>query len=297
MAKNRELGDFLRAYRARLRPGDVGLPSENPRRPDRAARRVAGLRREEVARLAGVSVDYYARLEQGRTGQVSGSVLRAIANALCLGPTEREYFFTLAGGPDRPAPAASPITQQRVRPSLRRLLDSVTQAPAFVLGAGMQVLATNELARALFFDDGSLAAAGGNFTKWIFLTEPGRTRYVDWDDVASEATAVLRAEAGVKPEDAFLTELVGELTVKSTDFRRLWAEHKVYVCESGTKRVRHPVVGELVLDYEALPVPGSGEQKLIVYVPAEESTAADALPLLGSWYSPPVAERSRSELP
>jgi transcriptional regulator with XRE-family HTH domain len=290
MAKNPELGDFLRAYRARLRPGDVGLPPENPRRPDRAARRVAGLRREEVARLAGVSVDYYARLEQGRTGQVSASVLRAVANALHLGPTEREYFFTLAGGPDRPAAAA--ITRQRVRPSIQRLLGSVTQAPAFVLGAGMQVLAANELARALFFDDGSLAAVGGNFIKWIFLTEPGRTRYVDWDDVASEATAVLRAEAGVKPKDAFLNELVGELSVKSTDFRRLWAEHKVYVCESGTKRVRHPVVGELVLDYEALPVPESGEQKLIVYVPAEHSAAADSLPLLGSWYSPLVTEPS-----
>ena len=295
MVKNQELGEFLRACRARLRPADVGLPPQNPRRPDRAARRVPGLRREEVARLAGVSVDYYARLEQGRTGLVSESVVSAIAETLRLDPTEREYFFTLVSGSPRSDRSESATARQTVRPSVYRLLATIERAPAFVLGGGMQVLATNELARALLFDGDSLATAGGNFVKWIFLTEQGRSRYADWSAVASEATAVLRAEAGVHPRDSFLSELVGELSVKSPDFRRMWAEHKVYVCESGTKRVQHPMVGELLLDYEALPVPGSTEQKLIVYLSTEDSAAADAMRLLGSWYSTMSHEAARPE--
>lgn len=279
-----ELKDFLRASRARLRPSDVGLPRAGGHGPG-LARRVPGLRREEVAQLAGVSVDYYARLEQGRTRQVSDAVLGSVADALRLNPTEREYLFTLVSLQAQPQSrrSAAASATGRVRPSVRRTLAAFTNSPSLVMGLGMQVLAMNSLARAVFFDLGTLPQRERNMARWTFLSPEARTLYDDWEVIAGEATAVLRADTGAHPDNPALNELVGELTVKSADFRRLWADHSVFRCGFGTIHMTHPVAGSLSVDYEALEVPAATDQKIVVYMAPEGSRSEDALRMLASW--------------
>lgn len=282
-----ELKQFLMACRARLTPDEVGLVVSHQHAG--TGRRVKGLRREEVAQLAGVSVDYYARLEQGRTKQVSASVIRAVGDALRLNDTEREYFVALVAAPTtshRPAPT---LPVQRVRPGIHRLLASFMDAPAFVVGRGMQLLAMNKLAREVLFDAERLPAADRNLARWTFLNPDARSRYVDWDTVASDAAAILRVDTAANPNDRFLNELIGELTVKSDEFRRMWAEHKVYECTFGSKRLRHPLAGEFLVDYEALDVPGSSDQKMFVYTAAPGSASQEALNLIASWAASPDA--------
>jgi transcriptional regulator with XRE-family HTH domain len=290
---NAELREFLRASRARISPAEAGLP-EWPTEPGRPARRVPGLRREEVAHLAGVSVDYYARLEQGRTRQVSASVLGAVADALKLNPTEHDYFVALVLG--HTAQTRSPATSAhpRIRPGVRRVLTSFTGSPAFVLGRGMQLLAMNTLARALLFDLDQVPVRERNLARWVFLSPEARERYVEWDDVASELAAVLRVDAAADPDDAQLNELIGELTVKSEKFRQVWCEHRVYECTFGTKRFRHPIAGDLQLNYEALDLPAAGGQRIIVYNAAEGSRSEEALSLLTSWTLNPRPTRDPS---
>lgn len=290
MEKNNELRHFLRTSRARLRPGDVGLADANGYSGTEYARRVPGLRREEVARLAGVSVDYYARLEQGRAQGMSESVLAAIAGALQLSQQERDYLFALVGTPSRSS-AKSPVSvPQRVRPSIRTMLSAFARTPALVMGRGMQLLAMNELARAILFDMDAVPVRDRNLAKWIFLAPEARDRFADWDDIASEAAAVLRAEAGVNPDDPVLNELIGELSVKSPEFRCMWSEHKVRSCAFGSKRLIHPIAGRLTLDYEALAVPGVSDQKVVAYIAAEGSPSSDGLNLLASWIARPVGD-------
>ncbi|MGQ4357466.1 helix-turn-helix transcriptional regulator [Streptomyces drozdowiczii] len=267
-----ELGDFLRSRRARISPEDVGLNSYG-------RRRVPGLRREEVAQLAGVSVDYYIRLEQGRGPSVSDAVLDAIARVLRLDETEHAHLRTVA----RPkARKMSTSSVRRVRPGLRLLLDLFDRAPAFVLGRRMDVLAWNALGDALGGFSG-LPAGERNMPRQAFLAPGARELYPDWPAVAAETVAYLRLDAGLHPDDKELAALVGELSLKSEDFRRLWADHQVKAKTYGVKRMVHPVVGALTLPYETLAVPGEPELSLVVYTPEPGSETAERIALLASW--------------
>ncbi|MFD4632093.1 helix-turn-helix transcriptional regulator [Streptomyces sp. NPDC058284] len=278
-----DLGDFLRSRRARIQPADVGLTAYG-------RRRVPGLRREEVAQLAGVSVDYYIRLEQGRGPSVSDSVLDAIARVLRLDETEHAYLRTVAR--PVPPPRRARAAGQRVRPGLRLLLDTIDRAPAFVFGRRMDVLAWNPLADALN-GFSRMTPAERNIPRQIFLEGPGRDCYPEWEAVAAETVAYLRLDAARCPSDSALCSLVGELSVKSEDFRRLWADHQVKEKTHGVKRISHPVAGELVLPYETLALPGDPEQLLVVYTPEPGSETADRLSLLASWSATPA----RSDIP
>ncbi|WP_406450884.1 helix-turn-helix transcriptional regulator [Streptomyces sp. NBC_00876] len=271
-----DLGDFLRSRRARIQPEDVGLNSYG-------RRRVPGLRREEVAQLAGVSVDYYIRLEQGRGPSVSDAVLDAIARVLRLDATEHAYLRKVA----RPsARTAEPSTVQRVRPGLRLLLDTLDRAPAFILGRRMDVLAWNALGDAVV-GFSRMPAAERNMPRQTFLEPAARELYPDWAAVAAETVAYLRLDAGLHPDDKQLATLVGELSMKSEDFRRLWADHQVKAKTYGVKRIGHPVVGALTLPYETLALPGDVGQSLVVYTPEPGSETAERIALLASWAAAP----------
>ncbi|MFF7748895.1 helix-turn-helix transcriptional regulator [Streptomyces sp. NPDC007971] len=273
-----EVGDFLRSRRARVRPEEVGLPAHG-------RRRVPGLRREEVAQLAGVSVDYYIRLEQGRGPSVSDAVLDAIARVLRLDETEHAYLRTVARPRRRRAkqPAAP-----RVRPGIQAVLDGMDRHPAFVLGRRMDVLAWNALADAVN-GFSHLAPGERNMPRQVFLNPEGRELYPEWAAVAAQTVAHLRLNAGLYADDRELCALVGELSLKSEDFRRLWADHQVRECAYGVKKVRHPEVGVLTLPYETLTVPGDPEQTIVVYTPEPGSDTAQRLALLGSWKAPTAA--------
>lgn len=267
-----DIGDFLRSRRARIQPEEVGLASHG-------RRRVPGLRREEVAQLAGVSVDYYIRLEQGRGPSVSDSVLDAIARVLRMDDTEHAYLRTVAR-PHRGKQDRTPTP--RVRPGVQVLLDGMDRMPAFLLGPRMDVLAWNTLADALS-GFSSMPAAVRNIPRHVFLDPASRDLYPDWTAVAAQAVANLRVTSGRDGDDPELSALVGELSLQSEDFRRLWADHEVKECAYGVKRVRHPVAGLLTLPYETLAVPGELAQTIVVYTPEPGSETAERLALLGSW--------------
>jgi transcriptional regulator with XRE-family HTH domain len=258
-----ELGDFLRTRRARLQPADVGLP-------DYGRRRVPGLRREELAQLAGVSVDYYVRLEQGRDIQPSDSVLDAIATALRLDDTERAHLFTLV----RPRRRARRRTSERVRPAVRELLDRMP-FPAYVVGRRLDVLACNAVADALLS-----IKRERNIARAAFLDHGMRSLYRDWETAAADAAAYLRLAADEDADDAQLVELVGELSLHSELFRRLWARHDVKAKTFGTKRLDHPQVGELEIRYETMSLADPG-QMLLLYTPAD-ARSETALNLLAT---------------
>ncbi|MEU0028043.1 helix-turn-helix transcriptional regulator [Streptomyces sp. NPDC006335] len=277
-----DLGDFLRSRRARIRPEEVGLPSHG-------RRRVPGLRREEVAQLAGVSVDYYIRLEQGRgpggpsrtkSGGVSDAVLDAVARVLRLDETERAYLHAVA----RPRRQTERPTRPRVREGVQLMIDAMDRTPAFVLDRRMTVLAWNALADAVFGYSGTTARAR-SIPRHVFLDPAARDFYPEWQAVAAQCVAHLRVLAGHHQDDRELTSLVGELSLKSEDFRRLWADHQVKECSYGVKRVQHPVAGLLVFPHESLTIPGDDGQSLLVYTPEPGSETAERLALLGSWAS------------
>ncbi|MEU6089239.1 helix-turn-helix transcriptional regulator [Streptomyces sp. NPDC047085] len=267
-----DLGDFLRSRRARIRPEEVGLPSHG-------RRRVPGLRREEVAQLAGVSVDYYIRLEQGRGPSVSDAVLDAIARVLRLDETEHTYLRTVAR--PRGRRERRPATP-RVRQGVQLLLDSMERTPAFVLGRRMDVLAWNALGDAVG-GFSRMAPGERNMPRQVFLDPAARDLYPEWAAVAAQTVANLRIGAGRYADDPELCALVGELSLKSEDFRRLWADHQVKECAYGVKKVRHPVAGLLTLPYETLTVPTDPDQTIVVYTPEPGSETAERLALLGSW--------------
>ncbi|MDQ0765028.1 helix-turn-helix transcriptional regulator [Streptomyces canus] len=279
MDRSSEIREFLRTRRARITPEQAGLA------PHGGARRVQGLRREEVAQLAGVSVDYYVRLERGRTQGVSEAVLDAVARALHLDDTERAHLFDLT------QPKATTRTRrkrhlapQRVHPVLYRTLDSLS-VPAMVMGRRMDVLAANLLASALYIDFQDRPHRERNFARYVFLDESARTLYHDWEKAAADCVATLHVYAGRHPDDPQLTELIGELSVLSDTFRRLWADHDVLVHTTGSKRLNHPLVGDLSLDYLGLAVEGDPDQSLIILTPEPASPSAEALNILASWTS------------
>lgn len=268
MDNGQELGAYLRARRALVRPEDVGLATG-------ARRRVPGLRREEVALLAGISTDYYLRLEQGRDQHPSADVLDALATALQLDGAATAHLHRLVvrrrARPARRAP-------ERVSPGLQQLVMSWADAPAFVQGRYQDVLAANVLATAL----NPLYRAGSNLLRATFLDPQVRELYDDWEAISAAVVASLRAVAGPDAGDARLTELVGELSLRSEEFRRLWARHDVRPRVSGSSVLHHPQVGRLELRYEKLAVIGSPGQVLVVYHAVPGSETAERLGLLAS---------------
>ncbi|MFD3781012.1 helix-turn-helix domain-containing protein [Streptomyces sp. NPDC058612] len=278
-----ELGEFLRSRRARLRPEDVGLPDYGRHR------RVPGLRREELAQLAGVSVAYYTRLEQGNGHNVSAEVLDAIARALRLDDTEYTHLTHLARPRTRKQRSRSHRPQQ-VRPELRTLMDAMDGVPAYLVGRRQDVIAWNRLAAAVFGDFGALPAQERNLVRLVFLDPATAELYADWECRACEVVSNLRMYAGRHPEDEQLSALVGELSVKNEEFRQLWAAHTVAADKThGVKRLRHPLVGELSLAFETLRLPDDAEQALVVFHPAPGSPSSDALRMLSSWSAPSAA--------
>ncbi|XRQ09971.1 helix-turn-helix domain-containing protein [Actinomadura welshii] len=278
MANNGELREFLRTRRARVRPEDVGIEAGG-------RRRVPGLRREEVAMLAGVSIDYYTRLEQGRRHlQPSDQVLDAVARALRLSEVERLHLHNLVRSTVVPRP-----DELRLPPldaGMRLMLDSL-RIPAFIIDPRGDVPAMNRMGRALLVGLEPMA----NHPRWLFLDPSTRELLPDWEMNARLSVGVLREAAGRYPRDERLHALVGELSVASPEFRSWWAEHEVDTRCRGRKRFRHPVVGELVLHVEALRL-HDGERWLYAYSPEPGSQSADALRLLGTWTATQDAERT-----
>jgi transcriptional regulator with XRE-family HTH domain len=274
---NVELREFLRSRRARVTPAAAGLPLLP------GPRRVPGLRREEVAQLAGVSVDYYVRLERGRTAGVSESVLEGVARALQLNELERTHLFTLAK-PSRSRPR--PLPPQHVRPGLQLVVDSMTDVPVLVLGRRLDVLAANPLARALFTDFDALPPHFRNMARLIFLHDHVRSLCTDWRAAAQGIVANLRLYAGRYPDDPALAELVGDLSVQDPDFRRWWADHDVNQHTFGVRHCHHGLVGDLELGYEAFTPADDPEQTLWVSTVEPGSVSEERLKVLASWAQP-----------
>ncbi|WP_381793384.1 helix-turn-helix transcriptional regulator [Streptomyces niveus] len=276
MDRSTEIREFLRTRRARITPEQAGLA------PHAGTRRVPGLRREEVAQLAGVSVDYYVRLERGRTQGVSETVLDAVARALRLDDTERAHLFDLARPTAARARRRRPLAPQKVRPAVYRALDSLG-VPAMVQGRRMDVLAANKLCYALITDFQARPHRERNAARFVFLDDAAHSLYTDWERVAGDCVATLRLYAGRHPDDPQLTELIGELSLHSDTFRRLWADHDVLAHTTGSKRLHHPLVGDLTLEYVVLAVEGDPDQTLIIYTPEPASPSAEAIGILASW--------------
>ncbi|MFC9972539.1 helix-turn-helix domain-containing protein [Spirillospora sp. NPDC127200] len=279
------LGGFLRSRRARLRPEDAGLPVTG------RYRRVPGLRREELAQLAGVSVAYLTRLEQDRGDNVSDEVLDAIARALRLSANERAHLVHLARSRHRKG--RPPAGRRQVRASLRGMLAAMEDVPAYITGWRSDILAWNRMAAALFGDWDRMPPGERNWVRLLFL-EPGhRELFADWEARAAEAVGALRLDAGGRLDDPELVALVDEVSERSPEFRRLWATHDVKEKSHGTRRLRHPVAGDLDLAFESFRLPDDSEQCLTVYHAPPGSAAEENLRLLASW----GAGASSSEAP
>jgi transcriptional regulator with XRE-family HTH domain len=287
-----EIRDFLASRRARITPQQAGLPAYG------GNRRVSGLRREEVAMLAGVSVDYYIRLERGNLSGVSESVLESLAHALKLDEAERVHLFDLArAAAPRPARARRRTAPAQVRPSVRAILASMTGAPAVVRNDRLDILATNPLGRALYaplFEDPHGPA---NHARFAFLEPRARDFWVDWERAADDTVGLLRAQAGRNPYDRALSDLVGELSTRSEEFRVRWAAHNVRLHRTGNKQINHPVVGRLELMYDSLPLPADGGLTMLVYTAEPGSPTQDALNLLASWAATADLDRSTPAAP
>ncbi|MET9607657.1 helix-turn-helix transcriptional regulator [Streptomyces sp. NPDC006512] len=275
-----ELGDFLRSRRARIRPEDTGVASFGGRR------RVPGLRREELAQLAGVSVDYYTRFEQGRAENVSEAVLGAVATALRLDAAERDHLTRLVRNAGRGAPsaaaagAAAPEDVQEVRPGLRRLLESMPDTPAFVLGRRTDVLAWNPLFATLVTDFAALPPERRNKAWLVFLHPEVRGRFVNWETKARDLVAYLRYDLARHPHDARFAALIEELGDRSPEFGPLWQAQEVAEKTHGGYHLRHPLVGEFTLAYESLSLPDDPDQTLITYTAEAGSPSEAALRIL-----------------
>jgi transcriptional regulator with XRE-family HTH domain len=276
-----DIHEFLTSRRARITPEQAALPVYGGKR------RVAGLRREEVALLAGISVEYYTRLERGNARGVSESVLEGIARALQLDEAERAHMIDLVRIANATRRPRRRPTQQRVRPSVQRIVDSMSGTPAFVQNGHLDVLYANQLGYALYSEVFRDPGRPANFGRFVFLDSRATEFYVDWEGVASDIVALLRAEAGRDPYDRPLSDLIGELSTRSQEFRVRWAAHNVRFHRTGVKSFHHPVVGELTLAYEGLELPGDPGQTIFAYTAEPNSPSQDALNLLASWTSTP----------
>ncbi|MFF9585338.1 helix-turn-helix transcriptional regulator [Streptomyces achromogenes] len=284
MDNQAEVREFLTSRRAKITPEQAGLPAGN-------RRRVPGLRRSEVAALADVSVEYYAKLERGNLAGVSPAVLEAVARALQLDDAERAHLLHLAQAAD----GSDALTRPRRRPtrtwtarrSLQWVLDAVTTGPAFVRNGRMDLLAANQLARAFYEDVYATAGNHANLARFQFLDPASRRFYPDWDQAADTAVAILRTEAGRNPHDKDLHDLVGELSTRSDDFRTRWGTHNVRHHGTGTKRFHHHTVGDLTLAYEGLEMAAEPGLTLTIYTAEPGSPSEEGLCLLASWAATP----------
>jgi transcriptional regulator with XRE-family HTH domain len=273
-----EIREFLSSRRARIAPEDTTLPAYG------GNRRVKGLRREEVALLAGISVDYYVRMERGRLAGASPGVLDAVASALKLDEAERLHLFHLARQSGNPSERRRRTAEATVRPALQQVLDAMADAPAWIRNARFDVLATNQLARALYSPMLADPRRPANVARFVYLyADAASALFVDYDRIARDVAAKLRMEAGRNPHDDELVALVGELSTRSELFRKRWASHDVRVLRSGRKRLHHPIVGRLDLDYESMELAAEPEMHLNVYTAPPGTPTADSLAVLASW--------------
>jgi transcriptional regulator with XRE-family HTH domain len=284
-----QIREFLTTRRARISPEEAGLPVYGGDR-----RRVPGLRRSEVASLAGISPEYMTKLERGTATGVSESVLDGLAHALQLDAAERAHLDDLmrTAGTTRP-PRRRPA-RHRVRPTVQRILDSMHGSPALVMNGRLDILAANNLGAALYSPLYNDTGQPVNSAHFVFL-DPAATEYFrDYDKAANDTVALLRAEAGSDPYDRDLSDLIGQLSTRSEDFRRRWAAHNVRIHTSGVKRLHHPIVGDLDLPFESFPAPADPGQSLLVYAPEPGSDTQDALHLLASWAVPNTPNAGRT---
>ncbi len=277
MDTKKEISEFLTSRRARVSPEQAGVTSYG-------ARRVPGLRREEVAVLAGVSVPYYTRLERGDMSGASDGVLEALAQALRLDDAERAHLFDLAraAAPTGARPRRRPA-KPRIRPEVQWTLDAITGAAAYVSNERLDMLAANHLGRALFSELYTSPAGPANHARFVFLDPRAETFYADWDRAARETAAILRAAAGRDPHDRDLRDLVGELATQSEIFRTHWAAHNVRFHATAVKHLHHPVVGELSLSFNRLDITADPGLTMFIYAAEPGTRSAEALNLLGSW--------------
>ncbi|GAA3720951.1 helix-turn-helix transcriptional regulator [Gordonia hankookensis] len=274
-----QIREFLSSRRARITPDQAGLPAYG------SNRRVKGLRREEVALLAGVSVDYYVRMERGSLAGASDSVLASLADALQLDEAERDHLYALARQSQTGAGTRRARTPaSTVRPAIQQVLDAISDAPAWVRNGRHDIVAMNQLARALYSPVLADPRRPANTTRFVYLhPEEAEEFFVDYDKIARDAAAMLRLEAGRNPNDKALIQLVGELSTRSELFRQRWASQDVRFHRSGRKRLRHPVVGQLDLDFEGMELPSEPGLYLNIYTAAAGTPTADGLKLLASW--------------
>ena len=275
-----DLGAFLRARRDGLTPAQAGIEAFP------GARRVPGLRRDELAYLAGLSPDYYSRVEQGRQANVSAEVLDSLARALRLDEVETAHLRDLAA-PAAESHAGAASARQRPDPGLLRVMDSLEHRPVLLLGRRGDVLARNELLGAVL---GPQLVPGSSFVRFLFLDPAARERIVNWEVFAQASVGALRREVGRRPQDRRLADLIGELRAVDPDMRRWWEDHGVRDYASVAKRIRHPDAGELSFDIEIVTAPQEPDQRLVVYTTEPDSQTARLLPLLANWTTAPQAE-------
>ena len=284
MDNRAQVREFLASRRARITPDQAGLPAYG------GNRRVKGLRREEVALLAGVSIDYYVRMERGNLAGASEAVLEGVTRALQLDEAERDHLFDLAR-----ASAPTPARQRRTKPtgvtdSVQQVLDAIVDAPAWVRNARHDMLAANRMAQALYAPLLADPRRPANNARFVYLDPASRAFFADWERSADDIAAMLRSEAGRNPYDKQLIELIGELSTRSEDFRTRWAAHNVRFHRTGVKKLHHPVVGDLDLNFEAMELPSVPGLTMLVYTAPRDSPTADSLRLLASWAA--TAEQS-----
>jgi transcriptional regulator with XRE-family HTH domain len=277
MSNANEFREFLASRRAKITPQRAGLPTYGRRR------RVSGLRREEVALLAGISVEYYTRLERGSARGVSDDVLEAVGRALQLDEAEHAHLLDLTRTASAGRPPRRTSTPQRVRPSIQRIVDAMSAIPAFVQNGRLDIMYANGLAEALYSDMLEDPIRPPNSARFLFLDPRAQSFYVDWDSVARDIVASLRSTAGRIPYDRALSDLIGVLSTRSEDFGARWASHDVRFHRSGTKRLQHPLVGDLTLAYETLELPADPSLTLVTYSAEPGSASEAALVELAAW--------------
>jgi transcriptional regulator with XRE-family HTH domain len=273
-----QIREFLTTRRARISPGQAGLPAYGADR-----RRVPGLRRDEVAVLAGISSEYYIRLERGNATGVSDSVINGIAHALQLDEAERAHLLDLIRAAATTRPPRRRPAPQRVRTTVQRVLDLMSGAPAFVLNGRLEILSANQLGYALFSPICADPARPPSIARFVFLDPHAGGFFRDWDTVANDTVALLRAQAGRDPYDRGLSDLIGKLSTRSDEFRVRWAAHHVRIYTTGVKLIHHPAVGDLELAFESFALAADPSQSLLTYTAEPGSHSQDALSLLASW--------------
>ena len=278
MDNRAQVREFLISRRERISPAQAGLPAYGG-----SNRRVKGLRREEVALLAGVSIDYYVRMERGNLAGASDAVLDGIASALQLDEAERAHLFDLARAAQPAPPRRRRSKTSGITDGIQQILDAITDAPAWVRNARHDMLAANRLARALYAPVLADPRRPANNARFVYLDPTARRFFADWDRAADDIAAMLRSEAGSNPHDKQLIELIGELSTRSEEFRSRWAAHNVRFHRTGRKTIRHPVAGTLDLDFEAMEFPAHPGLTLLAYTAAAGTPTADSLKMLASW--------------